>query len=53
MKTIVVDPNFSPDASKATVHLPVRPGSDAALVLAWYRVILDEKLYDEEGNPLG
>ena len=48
MKTIVVDPNFSPDASKATVHLPVRPGSDAALVLAWYRVILDEKLYDEE-----
>ncbi len=47
-KTIVVDPNFSPDAVKATVHLPVRPGSDAALILAWYRVILDEKLYDEE-----
>lgn len=48
MKTIVVDPNFSPDASKATIHLPVRPGSDAALVLSWYRVIFDEKLYDEE-----
>ncbi|MDR1014590.1 MAG: molybdopterin-dependent oxidoreductase [Coriobacteriales bacterium] len=47
-KTIVVDPNFSPDAVKATIHLPVRPGSDAALILAWYRVILDEKLYDEE-----
>ena len=47
-KTVVVDPNFSPDAVKATVHLPVRPGSDTALVLAWYRVILDEKLYDEE-----
>jgi anaerobic selenocysteine-containing dehydrogenase len=47
-KTIVVDPNFSPDAVKATIHLPVRPGSDAALVLSWYRVILDEKLYDEE-----
>ncbi len=47
-KTIVVDPNFSPDAVKATVHLPVRPGADAALILAWYRVILDETLYDEE-----
>jgi len=47
-QTIVVDPNFSPDAVKATIHLPVRPGSDSALVLSWYRVILDEKLYDEE-----
>ncbi|MDR0513803.1 MAG: molybdopterin-dependent oxidoreductase, partial [Coriobacteriaceae bacterium] len=47
-KTIVVDPNFSPDAVKATIHLPVRPGSDSALILSWYRVILDEKLYDEE-----
>jgi anaerobic selenocysteine-containing dehydrogenase len=47
-KTIVVDPNFTPDAVKATIHLPVRPGADAALILAWYRIILDEKLYDEE-----
>lgn len=47
-KTIVVDPNFSPDAVKATVHLPVRPGSDAALVLSWIRVILDEELYDKD-----
>lgn len=48
VKTIVVDPNFSPDATKATVHLPVRPGSDAALVLSWFRVIFDEELYDKE-----
>jgi anaerobic selenocysteine-containing dehydrogenase len=47
-KTIVVDPNFSPDAVKATVHLPLRPGSDAALILTWYRTIFEEKLYDEE-----
>jgi len=47
-QTIVVDPNFSPDAVKATIHLPIRPGSDAAMILAWYRVIFDEKLYDEE-----
>jgi anaerobic selenocysteine-containing dehydrogenase len=47
-KTIVIDPNFSPDAAKSTIHLPVRPGSDAALILSWYRIILDETLYDEE-----
>jgi anaerobic selenocysteine-containing dehydrogenase len=47
-KTIVIDPNFSPDAVKATIHLAVRPGSDDALILAWYRVIFDEKLYNEK-----
>jgi anaerobic selenocysteine-containing dehydrogenase len=47
-KTIVIDPNYTPDAVKATIYLPVRPGADAALILSWYRVILDEKLYDEE-----
>ena len=46
--TIVVDPKLTADAARATVHLPLRPGSDAALILSWYRVILDEKLYDEE-----
>ena len=48
MKTIVVDPNFSADASKADIHLPVRPGSDAALALSWFRYIFENKLYDEE-----
>ncbi len=47
-KTVVVDPKFTADAAKADVWLPVRPGSDPALILSWYRVILDEKLYDEE-----
>ena len=27
VKTVVVDPNFSPDAVKADVWLPVRPGT--------------------------
>ncbi len=48
VKTVVVDPNFSTDASKATIHLPVRPGADAALILSWYRYIFENKLYDEE-----
>lgn len=48
MKTIVVDPNFSADAAKATVHLPLRPGSDCALILSWFRYIFDNDLYDHE-----
>ena len=47
-KTVVVDPRFTPDAAKADVWLPVRPGTDVALMLSWIRYILDNKLYDEE-----
>lgn len=47
-KTIVVDPNMSPDAVKATVWLRVRPGADAALLLSWYRYIFENDLYDAE-----
>ena len=47
-KTIVVDPMFTPDAAKATIHLPLRPGSDCALALSWYRYIFENKLYNEE-----
>ncbi len=48
LKTIVVDPNFSADAAKATVHLPLRPGSDVGLINAWFRYIFENKLYDEQ-----
>ncbi|MBR5261359.1 MAG: molybdopterin-dependent oxidoreductase [Oscillospiraceae bacterium] len=48
VKTVVVDPRFTPDAAKADVWLPVRPGSDVALLLAWIRYILANKLYDAE-----
>jgi anaerobic selenocysteine-containing dehydrogenase len=48
VKTIVVDPNFSPDAVKADVWLPVRPGTDTALMLSWFRYIFENKLYDEQ-----
>ncbi|WP_304425909.1 molybdopterin-dependent oxidoreductase [uncultured Adlercreutzia sp.] len=47
-KTVVVDPNFSPDAAKADVWLPVRPGTDTALMLSWIRYIIDNELYDAE-----
>lgn len=47
VKTIVVDPNFSPDAVHADVWLPVRPGTDTKLCLCWFRYIFENKLYNE------
>jgi anaerobic selenocysteine-containing dehydrogenase len=48
LKTIVIDPFMIPDATKADVWLPVRPGSDTALILSWVRYIFENKLYNEE-----
>lgn len=48
VKTVVIDPRLTPDAAKATIWLPIRPGTDVALMLAWIRYIMDQKLYDEE-----
>lgn len=47
-KLVVVDPNYSPTASKADAWLPIRPGTDAALALAMAHVILREDLADLE-----
>ncbi|MCC6957189.1 MAG: molybdopterin-dependent oxidoreductase [Anaerolineales bacterium] len=43
---IVVDPRQTRTAMRATLWLPVRPGTDAFLALGMLRVILAEKLYD-------
>ena len=43
---IVVDPRFSVAASKARWWLPIRPGSDLALLLAWMNVLIGEGLHD-------
>ncbi len=43
---IVVDPRFSVAASKAKHWLPIKPGTDLALILAWMNVIVEEGLYD-------
>ncbi len=45
---IVVDPRFSIAASKARYYLPIKPGTDVALLLAWMHVIVKEGLYDRE-----
>ncbi len=48
VKTVVIDPRFTPDAAKATIWLPIRPGTDVALMLAWIRYILTNELYDHD-----
>ncbi len=45
---IVVDPRFSVAASKARHWLPIRAGTDMALLLAWMNVIISENLHDAE-----
>lgn len=48
VKSVVVDPRMTPDAAKADVWLPIRPGTDVALQLTWINYIIENKLYDEE-----
>ena len=47
-KVIVVDPRFSSVAAKADYWLPIKPGTDTALLLAWLNVLVNEKLYDAD-----
>ncbi len=44
---IVVDPRFSIAAGKAKHYLPIKPGTDIALLLAWMHVLVNEDLYDK------
>ncbi len=43
---IVVDPRYSTAASKAKYWLPIKPGTDLALLLAWMNVLVTEGRYD-------
>jgi len=45
---IVADPRFSIAASKAKWYLPIRPGTDIALLLAWMNTLVAEGLYDRD-----
>ncbi len=45
---ITVDPRFSVAASKSKYWLPIKPGTDIALLLAWINVIMAERRYDAD-----
>ena len=46
MRLIVVDPRFSTAAGKAAHWLPIKPGTDIALLLGWINIIIQEEWYD-------
>jgi anaerobic selenocysteine-containing dehydrogenase len=45
---IVIDPRRTESARLATVHLPIRPGQDAALLAGMIRLLIERDLYDRE-----
>ncbi len=47
-KLIVMDPRKSSSAERADIWLPLKVGSDGAMMFGWLKVIFDEGLYDED-----
>ncbi|MFC1903047.1 molybdopterin-dependent oxidoreductase [Chloroflexota bacterium] len=47
VKLIVIDPRETALAKDADLWLQIRPGTDAALCIAWINIIIGEHLYDE------
>jgi anaerobic selenocysteine-containing dehydrogenase len=47
-KLIVIDPRKGFTAKKADLWLQIRPGTDAALAMGLFNVIIEEQLYDAE-----
>ncbi|MFX1274461.1 MAG: molybdopterin-dependent oxidoreductase [Promethearchaeota archaeon] len=47
-KLIVIDPRKGFLANKADIWIQIRPGTDAALAMGFFHVIIEENLFDEE-----
>ena len=45
---ITVDPRYSTMAGKSDYWLPIKPGTDIALLLAWINVMITEGIYQKE-----
>jgi len=50
VKMVTFDVRLSNTAAKSTTWVPVKPGTDGAVVLAMCQVIIDEELYRGEGE---
>jgi thiosulfate reductase / polysulfide reductase chain A len=48
MKIIVIDPRKTEQGEVADIWLQSRPGTDAAMLLSWINVIIEEGIYDKE-----
>jgi len=47
-RLIVVDPRRTAEAEMADIWLPIRPGTDVALMLGWLQLIIAEERYDRD-----
>jgi anaerobic selenocysteine-containing dehydrogenase len=47
-KLIVVDPKLTEEAELADLWIQIRPGTDAALMMGWIKIIIEEGLYDKD-----
>jgi anaerobic selenocysteine-containing dehydrogenase len=47
-KIVVIDPVRTRTAKQADWHIPIRPGTDAALALGMMNVIIGENLFDQD-----
>ncbi len=47
-KLIMIDPRVTPLARTCDLHLPVRPGTDSALMTAMLRVMIEEGFVDDD-----
>ena len=46
-KVVVINPRYSVTAAKADEWVPINPGTDGALAMAFAHVIISEELYDK------
>ncbi|MDR2715192.1 MAG: molybdopterin-dependent oxidoreductase, partial [Coriobacteriaceae bacterium] len=47
-KFVVIDPQFTVMAGKADQYVQIRPGTDAALAMAMFNILLDEGFNDDD-----
>ncbi|MCB1308131.1 MAG: molybdopterin-dependent oxidoreductase, partial [Leptospiraceae bacterium] len=45
---ITVDPRYSTMAGKSDYWLPIKPGTDIALLLAWMNVMIQDEIYQKD-----